>query len=157
MASEHVKTSHDLADELESAARALRNAPAVPLTDASEPLKKSPGRSTSAGSNSLGGRRPELEELVEQLATMERTSAEPELRSLPVTAARRVAKILGLRVPSRATKDETVDLLLAQLFEVPAGQERIRTFHERNRTSSALVGLRTEDNRFPIASEKKRS
>ena len=40
--------------------------------------------------------------------------------------------LLGMRIASRATKKESMEVLLAQVFDVPSGQELLRTFHKRN-------------------------
>ena len=127
------KTSHDLADELERAAKALRNLPAVPLSGERQNALLQRRNATKVADGDDIAQYQDLGGLAERLPAMDVATAEPEIRALAVNEARQLAKILGLRVASKATKDETVGLLLSQLYEVPAGQERLRTFHERNR------------------------
>ena len=60
-----------------------------------------------------------------------RDEAAAELRNLKVDSIRRLAASLGIRIPSKATKSEATSTLLAHVFDIPAGQELIRTFHRR--------------------------
>ena len=53
------------------------------------------------------------------------------MNSLTVPAIRQLASLLGIRIPSKAIKSESISMLLSQVFDVPAGQELIRTFHKR--------------------------
>ena len=76
-----------------------------------------------------------LSDLASRLPTLGRENAEAEIQALTVKDMRQIAASLEIRIPSKATKSETVNMLLAQVFDVPAGHERIRTFHKRNAPS----------------------
>ena len=138
MGTEEIKTSHDLADLLENAARGLRMLPAMQLGGAHIAV---PTDSVGWSEQKDGGRKqvPErLTLLAEQLPELNRSEAETCLSSLTVNAIRQLAPLLDIRIPSKAAKNEYVKLLLTQLFDAPAGQELIRTFHKRyDRTSKS--------------------
>ena len=139
MVKQRKKTTHDLADQLEAIARQLRDSMAIelPLGEASGDLSnssKAPRESKSASNPS------KLSQMASQLPDMNIEEAEPQLRSLPVTDLRALAQISGIRVASRATKDDTIDALIAFLYKAPAGQELIRTFHERQAPAKTRIG-----------------
>ena len=71
-------------------------------------------------------------ELSRRFSSLERGDAEAELKNLKADAIRQLAAALGIRIPSKATKAEASSMLLAQVFDIPAGQELIRTFHRRH-------------------------
>ena len=70
-------------------------------------------------------------DLSRRFSGLARDEAEVELRNLKVDSIRRLAASLGIRMPSKATKAEAISTLLAHVFDIPAGQELIRTFHRR--------------------------
>ena len=131
-----IRNSHDLADLLEKTAFALRALPPLELAE-DERTGERNGRTRSQRV-----RRQEVQErlnrFVDQLPGLSRTDAENELASLTVAAIRQLAPMLDVRIPSKATKSEYIRLLLIQLFDAPAGQELIRTFHKRNDRTSLM-------------------
>ncbi len=133
MRNDGIKTSHDLAEILENAARALRMMPPIKMTE-DEALRDSRG----IGKKRRGKQAPkklsdnELIDLAGEISRVDRSSAENRLASQTISDIRQIADTLGIRTPSKATKSEYIRLLLMQLFDAPAGQELIRTFHERN-------------------------
>ena len=136
-----IKTSHDLADLLEDTARVLRMLPAMQLVDVRKP---SSADSTAHFQNDRVGqerRLPNVSALKEQLPALDRTAAETQLCSLTVDLIRQLASSLDVRIPSKATKPESIKLVLSQLFDAPAGQELIRTFHKRNDPASTTKPL----------------
>jgi hypothetical protein len=132
MAIRDVGTTHDLANFLEEAARALRALPSMPLAQ-EETRETSEGESTELW---RGGKKSDADQrhiaLAETLQGLAREDARNELQSLTVDGIRGTAASLGIRVPSKSRKSDAVDLVLAQMFDVPAGQELLRTFHKRN-------------------------
>ena len=132
MAIKGVGTTHDLANLLEDVAKVLRVLPSVELVD-DELLDKMLRKDSDPGQS---GKKPVSSEIEVTLATelsgLERQDAEKELRSLTVAGIRRVAELMGIRIPSKSPKNDSVNLLLAQVFDAPAGQELLRTFHKRN-------------------------
>ena len=73
-----------------------------------------------------------LSGLAGRLPSLERSMAEAELANLTVSNIRKLAGMLQIRIPSKIKKDEAVNMLLAQVFDLPAGQQLIRNFHKRN-------------------------
>lgn len=71
-------------------------------------------------------------ELSRRFSSLERGDAEAELKNLKTDSIRQLAAALGIRIPSKATKAEATSTLLAHVFDIPAGQELIRTFHRRH-------------------------
>ena len=131
-----IRTTHDLAQFLEETARVLRQIPAIDLTgvtsDISDDVSGQLRETKTRGSQT----EDELILLAEELPSMSRAEAESKLNSLTVKAIRVIAPMLAVRVPSRATKAESIRVLLVQLFDAPAGQELIRTYHKRYGGSS---------------------
>ena len=127
-----IKTSHDLADALEGAARALRMVPPFELSGFRQnpqtggvvdgPLKQDHGKHSQDS----------LVILAQELPDLSRSEAEYRISSLTVESIRQLAQVLDIRMPSKATKHVYIELLLTQLFDVPVGQELIRTFHKRS-------------------------
>ena len=70
--------------------------------------------------------------LANRLPSLERSTAEVELAGLTVSDIRKLAGVLQIRIPSKIKKIEAVNMLLEQVFDLPAGQQLIRTFHKRN-------------------------
>lgn len=73
-----------------------------------------------------------LSGLADRLPNLERSMAEAELANLTVSNVRKLAGMLQIRIPSKIKKDEAVNMLLEQVFDLPARQQLIRTFHKRN-------------------------
>ena len=70
--------------------------------------------------------------LAKRLPSLDRSTAEVKLAGLTVSDIRKLAGILQIRIPSKIKKIEAVNMLLEQVFDLPAGQQLIRTFHKRN-------------------------
>ena len=70
-------------------------------------------------------------DLSRRFSGLTRDEAAAELRNLKVDSIRQLAASLGIRIPSKATKAEATGTLLAHVFDIPAGQEIISTFHQR--------------------------
>lgn len=123
-----VKTSHDLADVLESVANLLRSIPEYELGKVRQNFKDTDNQKNSED--------PQIQitltELASRLSEFGRENAETELKKLTLESMRHLATSLKIRIPSKASKADTINILLTQLFDIPAGQERIRTFHNRN-------------------------
>ena len=123
-----VKTSHDLADVLESVANLLRSIPEYELGKVRQNFKDTDNQKNSED--------PQIQitltELASRLSEFGRENAETELKKLTLESMRYLATSLKIRIPSKASKADTINILLTQLFDIPAGQERIRTFHNRN-------------------------
>lgn len=123
-----VKTSHDLADVLESVANLLRSIPEYELGKVRQNFKDT--------DNQKNSEEPQIQitltELASRLSEFGRENAETELKKLTLESMRHLATSLKIRIPSKASKADTINILLTQLFDIPAGQERIRTFHNRN-------------------------
>ena len=123
-----VKTSHDLADVLESVANLLRSIPEYELGKVRQNFKDTDNQKNSED--------PQIQitltELASRLSEFGRENAETELKKLTLESIRHLATSLKIRIPSKASKADTINILLTQLFDIPAGQERIRTFHNRN-------------------------
>lgn len=93
------------------------------------------GGEKDLGSESTEGERQcsvALLGLANRMPSLERSTAEMELAGLTVSDIRKLAGILHIRVPSKIKKIEAVNMLLEQVFDLPAGQQLIRTFHKRN-------------------------
>ena len=135
METQNIKTSRDLANVLEHIADVLRSVPEIQLMEipqVSEISRQEEGIETCV---SPGKDTAQLTDLATQLPNLSREVAKEEVAVLTVPKIRRLASLLGVRLPSKMTKSESVDTLIAQVFDVPAGQELIRTFHKRNALS----------------------
>ncbi len=73
---------------------------------------------------------PELDDLARKLASSDKEAARSQLEPLTVKEIRDVASRLRVRTPSKVRKDEAVEMLLRHLFDIPAGQDLVRTFRE---------------------------
>ena len=131
MRRDKIRTSHDLADLLEDVAKGLRMLPPLDLSDAQQDLATDILKSRKRGDSDQEAVRERLTLLAEELPRLSRSDAETHLVSLTVDSIRQLAPMLDVRIPSKATKNEYVQMLLTQLFDAPAGQELIRTFHKR--------------------------
>jgi hypothetical protein len=132
---DNIKTSRDVANLLEEVVELLRTIPELPLSDIGRnPEPPNEPTRNRKNSNHKQGQRP-LSDLASRLPALGRENAKAEIQSLTIKAMRELAASLEIRIPSRATKSETVNILMAQVFDVPAGHERIRTFHKRNISS----------------------
>ena len=131
-----IRTSHDLADILEDAVRVLRMLPDMQLSKLDQNSDSSSilSHSTTGPNeeNDQGCIKDDLTRLADQFNELGREKAENEISALTVPAIREVASLLQIRIPSRATKADSINMILSQVFDVPAGQELIRTFHKRN-------------------------
>ena len=132
MRHDRIKTSHDLADLLEDAARALRMLPPLELSDAQRSIAADSFKDAKRKDIDRDLVQERLTLLADQLPDLSRSEAETHLASLTVESIRQLAPLVDVRMPSKATKHEYVQLLLTQLFDAPAGQEVIRTFHKRS-------------------------
>lgn len=132
MAARNIQTSHDLAAALEVAARALRAFPDLSLQELSQTLAQGqhPKKATASAGKPVD--QAQLEDLSRRFSGLARDEAEAELRNLKVDSIRQLAASLGIRIPSKATKAEATSTLLAHVFDIPAGQELIRTYHRRH-------------------------
>ena len=128
-----IKNSHDLADLLETTANALRLSPPLELDDMRRVGRTGTNRSTPRVDESVELERERMCKLAEKLPGFTRSEAENSLRSLTVKSIRQLAPLVDVRIPSKATKGEHIEMLLTHLFDAPAGQELISTFHQRNR------------------------
>lgn len=128
-----IKTLHDIADYLEKMAVLIRSLPDVPLSNLNTYESISTTSTKKPKSQAATGlAEGDLQELADSLTDISREGAQEELDGLNLSSLRALSSLLGIRVPSRASKAETVSTLLWQLFDSPAGQERIRTFHRRH-------------------------
>ena len=130
-----IKTSRELADLLESVAKILRTLPEYELPESSRQADPVDQQQKVFGKPDKLQNQLSLADFAYRFPKMERDVAEAEIKALTVESMRQLAALLEIRVPSKATKSETVDMLLTQVFDVPTGQERIRTFHKRNMKS----------------------
>lgn len=126
-----IETSHDLADFLGEVAETLRHLPSVKLAEFREDAAGNVAGSVRDRRRKQSRSDAELEVLASQLGQLDRSEAETRLSSLTVESIRKIAPMLNIRIPSRAKKDESIEMLLLHLFDAPAGQELIRTFHKR--------------------------
>jgi len=133
MVTDQIKTSHDLADALEGVVKTLRGLPAFKIADGPG-LQEQDVRIRGQGKSNAYP--VYIQRISERLRDLSRKDAEEEINSLTLPEIRQIAAVQGIRVPSRATKSETAAMLLAQVFDMPAGQELIRTFHKRKAHSS---------------------
>lgn len=131
MATNDIRTSHDLADVLEDAAKALRRFPELSLSNLDQILAEATSVKQDLAEVKPTPAKFNLEELAKRLPTLERSDAESEVVNLTVDSIRQLSSLLGIRLPSKATKAQATSMLLAQVFDIPAGQELIRTFHQR--------------------------
>ena len=135
MAVDNLRTSHDLANELEELAKVLRGLPELPLSKLGQILPKLKSSKTVCGKRDDGLVRDQLEDLVNKLPTLDKSEARSQLAPLTVESIRQLATMLGFRMPSKLNKSQAIDMLLEQVFDIPAGQELIRTFHRRKDAS----------------------
>ena len=151
MRDDRIRTSHDLADLLEDAARGLRMLPPLDLSDAQRGIATDILKGRKRGDSDQEAVRERLRLLAEKLPGLSRSDAENHLVSLTVGSIRQLAPMLDVRLPSKATKNEYVQMLLTQLFDAPAGQELIRTFHKRGSRAGMPKSLASSrgDRRMP--------
>ena len=127
MAVQGITTTHELADYLDSIAKGLRLLPDVPLQglgleDATQATVRKSPRATKVP---VG----ELKALASQIRELTKEEAEARLFSMPVAAIQEFAPLVGIRIPSKAKKEELVETLLLHLFDLPKGAEVIRGLH----------------------------
>ena len=128
-------TTHGLAEMLESVALRLRSLPDQALP-AEEPATTKPSKKRvhSARSNN-GGSAQNLEAVAQAIQEMSRQDAEENLAALKVAEIRQVGAILGVRIGSKAPKQEAVRTLTWHLFDSKSGHELISTYHRRRATT----------------------
>ncbi len=131
MVAKDIRTSHELAAVLESAAQALRAFPELPLLELSQTLAQTQPHKKVAEKPGKSSTVEPSEDLSTRFSSLERSEAEAELGSLKVDAIRQLGTALGIRMPSKLTKSEATSMLLTQVFDIPAGQKLISTFHQR--------------------------
>lgn len=141
MVTDQIKTSHDLADALEGVVEVLRGLPAFQIADGPALQKQGVRGRDHEKSN---GQSAQVQAIADRLLNLPRKDAEAEIGSLTLPEIRQIAALRGIRVPSRATKSETVAMLLAQVFDMPAGQELIRTFHKRRNARPSGAGTKAK-------------
>ena len=144
----NIKTSHDLANLLEDAARGLRLLPPFELAGDQRTILADRTQETTRKNSNKKQIQERVAFFIEQLPKLNRADAEAHLISLTVDAIRQLAPLLDVRIPSKATKSEHIQLLLTHLFDAPAGHELIRTYHKRREQSS--------DSKSSIASRRLR-
>lgn len=132
MATNDIRTSYDLADALEGAVKALRAAPELPIYDLNRILASARNQKGDTPKHNATPAKFKPEELSRRFAGLGRDAAAAELKSLKTDAIRQLAADLGIRIPSKATKAEATRVFLAHAFDIPAGQELIRTFDRRH-------------------------
>ena len=135
MAVDNTRTSHDLANELEDMAKVLRALPELPLSQLGQTFAKLKSSKPVCEKRDDGLVREQLEDLANKLPTLDKSEASSKLKPLTVESIRHLATMLGFRMPSKLNKSQAIDMLLEQVFDIPAGQELIRTFHRRKATS----------------------
>lgn len=120
-------TSYDLAQLLESWAKVLRSLPELPLQEFKKDSmgQKTRSRNSSDDNNADNG----LVDLAAQLPTYDKEMARASLDTLTVPQIRKISTLLRIRTPSKARRVELIDMLLAHVFDIPAGQDVVRTFH----------------------------
>lgn len=125
--SEALQTSYDLAQLLESWAKVLRSMPEMTLQ---EFKKDSAGQKTRSRNpydeNSVDNG---LADLAGRLPTYDKEMARASLDALTVPQIRKISTLLRIRTPSKGRRAELIDMLLAHVFDIPAGQDVVRTFH----------------------------
>lgn len=131
METKDIKTSYDLADMLDHVVKVLRTVPEVKLTELQE-TKASDLAKKIQKDEARQQIQDRLSYLAKQLPSFQRERAETEITALTVPEIRQLATLFDIRMPSKMKKSESIDLFLSQMFDVPAGQELIRTFHKRN-------------------------
>lgn len=134
MATNDIRTSHDLAEALEVAARALRDFPEMSLHELSHALTRSQPHKAVVARDKKPSDEFQLADLSRRFSGLGRSEAEAELKNLKADAIRQLAASLGIRMPSKLTKAEATSMLLSQVFDIPAGHELLRTFHRRHST-----------------------
>ena len=125
--SDRLQTSHDLAQLLESWAKVLRSLPEMTLQEFkrdSMGSKTRPRGPYGADSADNG-----LADLAERLPTYDKELARASLDALTVSQIRKISTLLRIRTPSKGLKAELIDMLLAHVIDIPAGQDVVRTFH----------------------------
>lgn len=128
---ERIRTSHELGRLLEAWAKVLLGLPEV---DVRELAGGSKGKQAGGrGSSSDPRLTVELEELARRLPEFEKEKAHSELSVLTVKQIRTIGTFLQIRTPSKMPKAEVIDMLLRHLFDIPAGQEVVRTFAKLDR------------------------
>lgn len=135
MATDNIRTSHDLANTLENAAKALRALPELPLSQLGQTFAKLKSSKQVCRKSDDELVQVQLEDLANVLPDLEKGEAASMLKPLRVEAIRQLATMLGFRMPSKLNKSQAIDMLLEQVFDIPAGQELIRTFHRRKAAS----------------------
>ena len=121
-----IHTSYDLADFLEQVARLLRRLPEMELTEKHHRSQRV--------DRAVGMRHEVTSEFATQLGTLDRDQAGLKMATLSVRQLREIGTLFQVRMPSRVKKSDAIATLLSQLFDMPAGQELLRTFHERHRS-----------------------
>lgn len=136
MTTNQIKTSYELADVLEGAIRVLRALPEMQLAEPSEKPNIAEilpdAQKSSPQEDNHQDTQDKIIGLANKLHKFGREDAETQMNSLTVPAIRQLASLLEIRIPSRSTKSDSINMLLSQVFDVPTGQELIRTFHKRN-------------------------
>ena len=136
MKEDQIRTSYDLADYLEATARALRILPCVELSEVRASSVRRTGNRQQRKDRQTNELDSNLASFATRLTEISKEAARDRLSELSIDSIRQLASVFEIRVPSKGTKAEFVDLLIAQLFDAPSGQELIRTFHKRHGFSS---------------------
>lgn len=128
---ERIRTSHDLGHLLESWAKVLLSLPEISVLELAD-TNQGEGVPKRWSSND-GVLTPDLKQLAGRLPEIERDRAHAELSGLTVKQIKAISTFLHIRTPSKIAKAEVIDMLLRHLFDIPAGQEVVRTFTNVNR------------------------
>ena len=125
--SDRLQTSYDLARLLESWAKVLRSMPEMTLQEFKQDSMGPKSRPRYSHNEDRVDN--SLADLAGRLPTYDKEKARASLDALTVSQIRKISTLLRIRTPSKGLKGELIDMLLAQVFDIPAGQDVVRTFH----------------------------
>ena len=133
MAPESIRTTLDLAKMLEKIAAALRAMPEIEISGVAEHRRRATKLDNEIAKKRETRQRTVMESLSAHIERLDREGAEAELATLSIPEIRELASLFHVRIPSKVRKSEAISITLSQLVDMPADQELLRTFHERNR------------------------
>ena len=133
METESVRTTLDLAILLEHVARKLRAIPEMEISFVADESKSETALDSDDAKSREARHRIVVDKLSTYIERLDRQGAEAELANLSVSEIRELAALFHVRIPSKVRKSEAISMTLSQLVDMPAGQELLRTFHERHR------------------------
>jgi type II secretory pathway component PulK len=135
METKNIKTSHDMAVALEGFAKILRAYPEFRLPEFEQSLDESNAQTSGRKTADKNRIQFRLEDLANRFPNLEKSTAQAEIETLTVDSIRQLSVLLGIRMPSKLKKSQAIEMLLEQVFDIPAGQELLRTFHRRKHSS----------------------